>query len=436
MQTLSLGANVWSDRCQFGIRGGGHTPFEGAANIEQGILIDLLHLPSSGVSPDYETITVSPSTTWDQVYEELALYNRSTLGTKVAGVGVGGAATSCGASYFSPRYGFICDMVENFEVVLATGDIVNANSKDNARLWKALRGGSNNFGVVTAFTLKTFEQGVFWGGQTFHDVSTRKTHFQSVADLTNMPHFDPYAHYITSLVMTNMTPAWFVANSLQYTKSDPPVPEPEIFRPFLDVEQVPPFPGAPPNTLRVDDVTGFSREYQAPLTYPKRWQFATISFAPNAAMMEEFFQMTEKVMQQYYHLPGFVLALNYQAVPTVQSERHGAVDSLGPIQTEGNLIFIHWTLGFDQSEVESEKAIHAVVRQLFKDANQKAKEIGAYRSYIQHTYAENWQNPYESRSESTIRELVAASEKYDPLQVFQKQVPGGFKLPQLPESDL
>ena len=431
VQVLSLGANVWSDQCQFGIRGGGHTPFKGAANIDGGIVIDTSNLPSSGLSPDHETITVSPSTRWVQVYQTLAAHNRSTLGTKVAGVGVGGSATSCGVSYFSPRHGFICDMVENFEVVLATGDIVNANVKENPRLWKALRGGSNNFGVVTALTLKTFEQGPFWGGQTFHALDTRKQHFKTIADLTNSQHYDPYAHYITSLVMTNMTPSWFVANSLQYTKSDPPVPEPKVFKPFLDVEQTPPFPGAPPNTLRIDDVTGYSLEFQAPLTYPKRWQFATISFAPNADLMEEFFQLANKAMEPYFHLPGFVLALNFQAIPTVQSERHRGSDSLGPIHTEGNLIFIHWTLGFDESAADKEDTIYSAVKQLFEDANNKAKDMNAYRAYIQHTYAEQWQDPYKSRSKSTIRDLVETSQLYDPLQVFQKQVPGGYKLPQL-----
>lgn len=66
-----------------------HTPFKGANNIDGGILINLERLPSPGISPDHKTITISPSQTWDMVYEELDAYNLSTLGAKVAGVGVG-----------------------------------------------------------------------------------------------------------------------------------------------------------------------------------------------------------------------------------------------------------------------------------------------------------------------------------------------------------
>ncbi|PPJ53318.1 hypothetical protein CBER1_00903 [Cercospora berteroae] len=432
VRTLSLGAHKWEGQCQFGVRGGGHTPFKGAASTDNGIVLDLLHMPSAGISPDYETITVSPSTTWDLVYEVLDAHNRSTLGTKVAGIGVGGASTSCGVSYFSPRYGYICDMVENWEVVLATGDIVNANANENADLWKALRGGINNFGIVTAVTLKTFEQGAFWGGQTFHSIDTREEHFKNHAKLASAHPYDPYAHYINTLVLANMTGGtWFIGNSIQYTKSDPPVAEPEVFKPFLEIQRTPIFPGAPEDTLRVDNVTSFSREYAANTLYPQRWQFSCISFAPDADFMETFFQMANEAMQQYVKLAGFKLILNYQPAPTVQLERNGAVDSLGPIQTEGNVVFVHWAVSYDESEAQFDDAITKSVQDLFHAANAKAKDLGIYRHFIQPTYADSWQSPFDYRSKSTIEELVATSKKYDPLQVFQKQVPGGFKLPQI-----
>ena len=40
-------------------------------------------------------------------------------------------------------------MVVNWEIVLADGTIVNANSKKDADLWKAQKGGSGNLGFVT-----------------------------------------------------------------------------------------------------------------------------------------------------------------------------------------------------------------------------------------------------------------------------------------------
>jgi len=72
-----------------------HTPFAGAATIEQGIVINLEKLPSPGLAADHKTITVSPSQTWDSVYETLGAFDLATLGGRVAGVGVGGLTTGC-----------------------------------------------------------------------------------------------------------------------------------------------------------------------------------------------------------------------------------------------------------------------------------------------------------------------------------------------------
>lgn len=56
----------------------------------------------------------------------------------------------------------------NFEVVLASGQVINANAHENSDFWKVLRGGGNNFCVATRFDLKTFKQGGFWGGAFFY----------------------------------------------------------------------------------------------------------------------------------------------------------------------------------------------------------------------------------------------------------------------------
>lgn len=52
-----------------------------------------------------------------------------------------------GLSFYSSREGFICDNIVNFEVVVASGEILNANVKENLDLWVALRGGGNNLGM-------------------------------------------------------------------------------------------------------------------------------------------------------------------------------------------------------------------------------------------------------------------------------------------------
>lgn len=59
-----------------------------------------------------------------------------------------------------PPCGTIPDIqVILFQIVLASGKIINAKASKYADLHKFLKGGNNNFGIVDRFDCKTFEQG-------------------------------------------------------------------------------------------------------------------------------------------------------------------------------------------------------------------------------------------------------------------------------------
>ena len=45
------------------------------------------------------------------------------------------------------------------QVVLASGHIVNANLNSHPDLFAALKGGTNNFGIVTSIDMRVFQQG-------------------------------------------------------------------------------------------------------------------------------------------------------------------------------------------------------------------------------------------------------------------------------------
>lgn len=134
-------------------------------------------------------------------------------------------------SFFSPRYGWGCDNVENYEVVLASGQIVNVNKDENQDLWTVLKGGSNNFGVVTRFDLKTFKHGKMWGGFTFFPIETLHQSLDSFADFAGSSNYDDHAALIHSVGFGPQ--GWAVATSLVYTKEEA---DPVIFKPWIDLE--------------------------------------------------------------------------------------------------------------------------------------------------------------------------------------------------------
>ena len=157
-------------------------------------------------------------------------------------------------SYFAARYGFAVDNVINFEIVLSSGKIVNANATCNTDLFFALKGGGNNFGVVTRIDIKTFHQGLFWGGQIIYPSSTVRNQIQAFVNLDNDPNYDPYAALIMSFGYSGVARSLVVINALEYGK---PVINPPTFQPFTSIQpQI-------SNTMRIADLNSFATEEAA-----------------------------------------------------------------------------------------------------------------------------------------------------------------------------
>jgi hypothetical protein len=76
--------------------------------------------------------------------------------------------------------------------------VVQASAKFNADLFRALKGGLNNFGVVTRFDLSTFEQGRMWGGAVFYDRTAYSDLVQKFCDFVSNHTLDPNAHLIAA----------------------------------------------------------------------------------------------------------------------------------------------------------------------------------------------------------------------------------------------
>jgi FAD/FMN-containing dehydrogenase len=213
--------------CKFAVRSGGHTPYAGAANIEAGITIDMRSMKSITFNRAKNLASVGPGALWGEVYGNLDPMHVSVVGGRFNLVGVAGLATGGGISFFSARYGLVCDNVLNYEVVLADGRVVNANQHSHADLRNALRGGSNNFGIVTRFDLATFPQGDIWGGDFVHDFSTLAQQLQAFVQFGNNPNYDEYSALFQ--VFGTNGGFYFIINNPIYTK---PTSYPPTFNDF------------------------------------------------------------------------------------------------------------------------------------------------------------------------------------------------------------
>ena len=122
----------------------------------------------------------------------------------------------------------------DFEVVSSNGTVIHANETSHTELWIALKGGSNNFGVVTHITLRTFPQGNIWGGYIYSSLSTAHLQLETFNQLIQPEHFDQHASSILSTAYDSRYGIRAIGHNIQYTK---PQKSPVCFQPFLSLRR-------------------------------------------------------------------------------------------------------------------------------------------------------------------------------------------------------
>jgi FAD/FMN-containing dehydrogenase len=169
----------------------GCTQYPGSNNIDGGVLITLNKLNSYKVEKD--TIDVGPGMTWYDVYAALDPHGRIAIGGRLKTIGVPGLTLIGGVHYFINKYGFAMDNVVSYDIVLGNGTQVIANYTTNQDLFWALKGGANNFGLVTKFTLKTYSIPLISTTiQTFNE-SGIYDFVKATCDLASLDDADPIA---------------------------------------------------------------------------------------------------------------------------------------------------------------------------------------------------------------------------------------------------
>jgi hypothetical protein len=85
-----------------------------------------------------------------------SVYGLAPLAGSSPDVGVVGYTLGGGLSWLARKHGFACDSVTAIELVTADGDHVRVDADNDPELFRALRGGGGNFGVVTAMEFKLY----------------------------------------------------------------------------------------------------------------------------------------------------------------------------------------------------------------------------------------------------------------------------------------
>ena len=172
---------------KFAVKSGGHAAMKGASSTDEGVVIDLRNLNSVVLNEDKSIARIGAGNLWEPVFQELRKHGLAVAGGRSGDVGVGGyslggksrAPVLLGQNqglmllsrrhiFFASARGWACDNIRNYELVTASGEILDVNHKSYPDLFWALRGGGKSFGIVTHFDYETFAQEDVFAGSSLY----------------------------------------------------------------------------------------------------------------------------------------------------------------------------------------------------------------------------------------------------------------------------
>ncbi|KAH7371561.1 FAD binding domain-containing protein [Pyrenochaeta sp. MPI-SDFR-AT-0127] len=403
-------------QCPFAVKGGGHAAFAGGSSIEGGITVALERLDAITLSANKKIASIGPGNRWGNVYKTLEPHGVAVIGGRVASVGVSGLTLGGGISHFANAYGWACDNVESFEVVTASGIIVTASAALFPDLYWALRGGGNNFGIVTKFNLRTFVQGPMWGGQRAHLESEWDAIYKAYYNFAvNAAKDTKQAQIVSFALQGGMKIA---AEDLEYHE---PTPWPAVFDEWKAIPAI--IDGTAVNNLSTlaQNLGAGTPEGIQETYWDRTFKVDRDIFK---IFIDTFFEMLPAIEDAADILP--VLSFQAITVPAMESMQQNGGNALGLDPKEGPVFICN--LAIMWSNTADNTRIMAFSDSLYKRLVEIAGARGLNNDYIYMNYASPYQDVISSYGAANKQRLKKIAAVYDPTAVFQKLQPGYFKL--------
>ncbi|KAI1501029.1 FAD binding domain protein [Biscogniauxia marginata] len=445
-QDLSAGLKlIKQSGSKFSVRSGGHMPVSGAQSIDDGVFISMSKLNGRTLNADKSIASIGPGQTWIEVYEWLAQDGLAVNGGKFPSVGVGGVLIGGGIGYFSGSRGWGCDDVVGYEVVLADGRIVQVAGGDYesssnvtysgspggeySDLFWALKGGHNNFGIVTRYDMRTLQIGPAYGGLTvwrgaaqdqfFDALNTYMTPGNGVDDPEVV--INPFA----SIVPANGSSSYQVVNVAMYPGTNP---NPPALEPFANIDSS---LIASSQVGVHDSWTAIPRIFESVAGQQTRHLFWAVSFKgdPRAFSIHNR-TVVDGALAELGHVEGLRIITTWQPISRgwleISKQAGGNVIDLDP-ETDGT--FVAGRIESFWNNAEDDDAVYSFSERAAQEIDAATQRLGLHNPFIYLNEASGSQKPFESlgggRSLPKLRRIQA---KYDPDGFLKNSLQHGFSL--------
>ncbi|KAI1495102.1 hypothetical protein F5X96DRAFT_613409 [Biscogniauxia mediterranea] len=407
----------------FAIRSGGHAQYAGASSIAGGVTVDLGRLDWARFDAGAETADLGPGARWGRVYAELARHGRVVAGGRDGDVGVGGFVLGGGYTFFAAARGFACDDVVQFEVVLADGRVVVADAThNNCDLFVALKGGSNNFGVVTNIRMRAIRCEKVWGGLNFFPREVTPDAIDALVHFAGNCHVDEESHllffftYLPNFKSTVIVSAYVQVGGVERASA---------YDKFLALPAI-------VDTTKMTTVGEVVSEYDiAPQDNYNT--FFTLSVRNDARIVSKASELHDQLVDD---LKGFIPDGDFitqclvQPLPRLYGQKSamagGNIMGVESQPVDGLLFVAVVMVKTPEQEAFAYPRVRAWVEALKAFAG--TIENGLL-PWVYLNYADKTQEVLQSYGPQNVAKMNEVAAKYDPQRVFQKLCPGGFKLP-------
>ncbi|KAM3064987.1 hypothetical protein ACMFMG_001195 [Clarireedia jacksonii] len=412
----------------FAVRSGGHSPVHCTASISGGILIDLSLFNEVIPSDDGSSVAIGAGNKWMDVSKFLDARGLSVVGGRNSAVGVGGLTLGGGLSFFSPRFGLVCSNIISYDIVLASGTVVTASESNNSDLWLALKGGSNNFGIVTRFTARAFPATKIWSGFLYMPI------FQATKVLSAFHKYVATADSKGSgtsagdvnaagpiVCFSYIQAIGIQAIAVNLVHTSPPANKwPTCWErsSFSSLWRI-------WSTCKVRTLTSATDEMNALNPPGRRQLFSTITIKNDPATITAMHSVYRESIDSLRQAKGLVWTLVMQPLLPSWLQK-GDANPLGLNGVDEPLILVSFTVNWDKDE--DDELVNTITRKAIENMEAVAVRSGTAHPYRYMNYCAQWQKPFQSYGETNLRLLQETSKKYDPDGLFQKGCVGGFKL--------
>lgn len=323
-----------------------------------------------------------------------------------------------GISFFSNKHGWACDNVASYEVVTASGKIINVSYTSYPDLYWALRGGGNNFGVVTNFKLDAYPLGKMWGGTRIYSNASYPAVLDAIYKFaTTGSSTDVEAAQIISFGYdASFGP--LAAAQLEYGK---PVENASIFNDFNAIPYVQSTTGI---QLQSDITIAMNGDSPDGI----RETYWNVSFKVDRSLFTYLVNTFYELLPNIVDAAGLLPTISIQAITAGQlagMQKRGG-NALGLDPSKGPYFIMN--MGTMWTDPADDDRVLKFSSEIIKRVKAEAKKKGLNNDYIYQNYASQFQDVFSSYGKENQKKLVAVSKKYDPAQVFQKLQPGYFKL--------